>query len=114
MGRSGGVFDPAGERCEQVMLGIFNAQRCRWHIRGIRGIRRKGAETADTVRVAVTAEAAAKFLSGADGAVMWELLLAVGSLDSVNPANSASMIRPPVQIEDGSSPTPRSMLMRPL
>ena len=27
----------------------------------------------------------------------------VGSVDSVNPANSASTIRPPVQIEDGSS-----------
>jgi arginyl-tRNA synthetase len=55
---------------------------CQYAVVRIRGIRRKGAETADTVRVAVTAEAAAKFLGGADGAVMWELLLAVGSLDS--------------------------------
>ncbi len=55
---------------------------CQYAVVRIRGIRRKGAEAADNARVAVTAEAAAKFLGGADGAVMWELLLAVGSLDS--------------------------------
>jgi arginyl-tRNA synthetase len=55
---------------------------CQYAVVRIRGIRRKGAEAADSVRVAITQESAAKFLSGADGAVMWELLLAVGSLDS--------------------------------
>ena len=57
---------------------------CQYAVVRIRGIRRKGAEAAesDGKRAAVTAESAAKFLGGADGAVMWELLLAVGSLDS--------------------------------
>jgi arginyl-tRNA synthetase len=55
---------------------------CQYAVVRIRGIRRKGAETVDGERVAVTAESAAKFLSGADSAVMWELLLAAGSLDS--------------------------------
>ena len=55
---------------------------CQYAVVRIRGIRRKGTEAVDNARVAVTAEAAAKFLGGADGAVMWELLLAVGSLDS--------------------------------
>jgi arginyl-tRNA synthetase len=55
---------------------------CQYAVVRIRGIRRKGAETVDAGRVAVTRETAAKFLSGADGAVMWELLLAVGSLDA--------------------------------
>src|SRR6202044_753505 len=54
---------------------------CQYAVVRIRGIRRKGSEV-DGARVAVTAETAAKFLAGADGAVMWELLLAVGSLDS--------------------------------
>jgi arginyl-tRNA synthetase len=54
---------------------------CQYAVVRIRGIRRKGAEAAGEQRVAVTAESAAKFLGGADGAVMWELLLAVGSLD---------------------------------
>jgi arginyl-tRNA synthetase len=54
---------------------------CQYAVVRIRGIRRKGVEAADDARVAVTRESAAKFLSGADGAVMWELLLAVGSLD---------------------------------
>jgi arginyl-tRNA synthetase len=55
---------------------------CQYAVVRIRGIRRKGAEAADGTRVAVTRESAAKFLGGADSAVMWELLLAVGSLDS--------------------------------
>jgi arginyl-tRNA synthetase len=58
---------------------------CQYAVVRIRGIRRKGAEAAaeaaDGARVAVTAESAAKFLGGADGAGLWELLLAVGSLD---------------------------------
>ena len=56
---------------------------CQYAVVRIRGIRRKGAEAASTdgARVAVTAESAAKFLAGADGAGLWELLLAVGSLD---------------------------------
>jgi arginyl-tRNA synthetase len=54
---------------------------CQYAVVRIRGIRRKGTEV-DGARVAVTAETAAKFLAGADGSVMWELLLAVGSLDS--------------------------------
>jgi len=55
---------------------------CQYAVVRIRGIRRKGAETVDAGRVTVTRETAAKFLGAADGAVMWELLLAVGSLDS--------------------------------
>jgi arginyl-tRNA synthetase len=57
---------------------------CQYAVVRIRGIRRKGAEATESEgeRVAVTREAAAKFLTGADGSVMWELLLAVGSLDS--------------------------------
>jgi arginyl-tRNA synthetase len=54
---------------------------CQYAVVRIRGIRRKGAEAAEGERVAVTAESAAKFLAGAEGSVMWELLLAVGSLD---------------------------------
>jgi arginyl-tRNA synthetase len=56
---------------------------CQYAVVRIRGIRRKGAEAAESndERVAVTAESASKFLSGADGAGLWELLLAVGSLD---------------------------------
>jgi arginyl-tRNA synthetase len=57
---------------------------CQYAVVRIRGIRRKGAEaveSGDGARVAVTAESAAKFLSGADGAGLWELLLGVGSLD---------------------------------
>lgn len=54
---------------------------CQYAVVRIRGIRRKGAEAAGGERVAVTAESAAKFLAGADGAGLWELLLGVGSLD---------------------------------
>ncbi len=54
---------------------------CQYAVVRIRGIRRKGAEAAEGDRVAVTAESAAKFLAGVDGVGMWELLLAVGSLD---------------------------------
>ena len=54
---------------------------CQYAVVRIRGIRRKGAEAAEGERVAVTHASAAKFLAGADGSAMWELLLAVGSLD---------------------------------
>jgi arginyl-tRNA synthetase len=56
---------------------------CQYAVVRIRGIRRKGAEAAaaEGERAAVTREAAAKFLTGAEGAGLWELLLAVGSLD---------------------------------
>jgi arginyl-tRNA synthetase len=57
---------------------------CQYAVVRIRGIRRKGAEAVESAeggRVAVTAESAAKFLGGADGAGLWELLLGVGSLD---------------------------------
>jgi arginyl-tRNA synthetase len=54
---------------------------CQYAVVRIRGIRRKGAEVAGGARIEVTAESAAKFLAGADGGGLWELLLAVGSLD---------------------------------
>jgi arginyl-tRNA synthetase len=54
---------------------------CQYAVVRIRGIRRKGAEAAGGGRVPVTADLATKFLSGAHGAGLWELLLAVGSLD---------------------------------
>jgi arginyl-tRNA synthetase len=46
----------------------------------IRGIRRKGAESAAT-NVEVTAESASQMLAGPEGSGLWELLLAAGSLD---------------------------------
>ncbi len=56
---------------------------CQYAVVRIRGIRRKGtnAETG-----AVGAEAAAKFLSGADGAGLWELLLQAEMLDYASDA----------------------------
>jgi arginyl-tRNA synthetase len=52
----------------------------------IRGIRRKGAE-ATTHNAKLNPGTAAQILSGADGADLWELLLAAGSLDyAVNAA----------------------------
>jgi arginyl-tRNA synthetase len=53
---------------------------CQYAVVRIRGIRRKGAE-AGAARVAVTPETAQKFLEGADGNGLWEVLLAAGSLD---------------------------------
>jgi arginyl-tRNA synthetase len=50
---------------------------CQYAVVRIRGIRRKGGAE----RAAVTRESAAKFLDGADGADLWELLLLNGSLD---------------------------------
>jgi arginyl-tRNA synthetase len=51
---------------------------CQYAVVRIRGIRRKGA---DTRSGKVSAEAAAKFLTGAAGAGLWELLLQSGMLD---------------------------------
>jgi arginyl-tRNA synthetase len=53
---------------------------CQYAVVRIRGIRRKGAE-AGAVRAAVTPETAQKFLGGAEGNGLWEVLLAAGSLD---------------------------------
>jgi arginyl-tRNA synthetase len=53
---------------------------CQYAVVRIRGIRRKGAEAGAT-RVAVTSETAQKFLAGADGNGLWEVLLGAGSLD---------------------------------
>ena len=53
---------------------------CQYAVVRIRGIRRKGAEAAaHTTRL--TADSASRFLSGADAADLWELLLGAGSLD---------------------------------
>ena len=53
---------------------------CQYAVVRIRGIRRKGVE-AGTERAAVTSETAQKLLAGAEGNGLWEVLLAVGSLD---------------------------------
>ena len=55
---------------------------CQYAVVRIRGIRRKGEEAAGgTASVVVSAESAAKYLHGAEGAGLWELLLQAGSLD---------------------------------
>ncbi len=53
---------------------------CQYAVVRIRGIRRKGVE-AGAARAAVTSETAQKLLAGAEGNGLWEVLLAVGSLD---------------------------------
>ena len=53
---------------------------CQYAVVRIRGIRRKGVEAGAT-RAAVTPETAQKFLAGAEGNGLWEVLLAAGSLD---------------------------------
>jgi arginyl-tRNA synthetase len=53
---------------------------CQYAVVRIRGIRRKGVE-AGAAAVRVTQDSAAKFLNGAEGADLWELLLLNGSLD---------------------------------
>jgi arginyl-tRNA synthetase len=53
---------------------------CQYAVVRIRGIRRKGVE-AGAAAVKVTQDSAAKFLNGAEGADLWELLLLNGSLD---------------------------------
>ena len=56
---------------------------CQYAVVRIRGIRRKGAETASGK---VSAELAAKFLTGAEGNGLWELLLQAGMLDFASDA----------------------------
>jgi arginyl-tRNA synthetase len=53
---------------------------CQYAVVRIRGIRRKGLE-AGAARVTVMPETAQKFLAGAEGNGLWEVLLAAGSLD---------------------------------
>jgi len=53
---------------------------CQYAAVRIRGIRRKGAEAA-LPTVQLNSDTAGQFLSGADGAALWELLLGAGSLD---------------------------------
>jgi arginyl-tRNA synthetase len=53
---------------------------CQYAVVRIRGIRRKGLE-AGAAREAVTPETAQKLLASAEGNGLWEVLLAVGSLD---------------------------------
>ena len=53
---------------------------CQYAVVRIRGIRRKGLE-AGAAREVVTPETAQKLLAGAEGNGLWEVLLAVGSLD---------------------------------
>ena len=55
---------------------------CQYAVVRIRGIRRKGLEAAGPAQVVLTAESAAKFLDGADGLGLWELLLQAGALDA--------------------------------
>jgi arginyl-tRNA synthetase len=56
---------------------------CQYAVVRIRGIRRKGSETSSAV---VNADAAARFLSGSEGAGLWELLLQAGMLDHASDA----------------------------
>jgi len=53
---------------------------CQYAVVRIRGIRRKGAD-AEATSVEVTKESVGGFLSGAEGNLFWELLVAAGSLD---------------------------------
>jgi arginyl-tRNA synthetase len=62
---------------------------CQYAVVRIRGIRRKGAESAAT-RQAITSESLKKFLETPEGADLWELVLLNGSLDySVDAAIAA-------------------------
>ena len=54
---------------------------CQYAVVRIRGIRRKGAE-AVAVRPVITTDSLRRFLDGAGGVDLWELLLLCGSLDS--------------------------------
>jgi len=53
---------------------------CQYAVVRIRGIRRRGAESA-AVRPGITDDSLKKFLNGAEGADLWELVLLNGSLD---------------------------------
>ncbi len=55
---------------------------CQYAVVRIRGIRRKGSEESGSV----SAEAAARFLTGVDGSGLWELLLQAGTLDYASDA----------------------------
>jgi arginyl-tRNA synthetase len=55
---------------------------CQYAVVRIRGIRRKGSEESGSV----SAEAAARFLTGVDGSGWWELLLQAGTLDYASDA----------------------------
>jgi len=65
---------------------------CQYAVVRIRGIRRKGVEAGAAV-VKVTQESAAKFLNGAEGSDLWELLLLNGSLDHA--ADAAIAVQEP-------------------
>jgi arginyl-tRNA synthetase len=56
---------------------------CQYAVVRIRGIRRKGTEASPSK---LSAESAAKFLAGAEGAGWWELLLQAGMLDHASDA----------------------------
>ena len=58
---------------------------CQYAVVRIRGIRRKGAE-AVAERPVIKTDSLKRFLDGADGADLWELLLLCGSLDSAEEA----------------------------
>ncbi len=60
---------------------------CQYAVVRIRGIRRKGAEAGPSK---VSPDAAGKFLSAADGAGLWELLLQAGILDHASDAAIAA------------------------
>ena len=53
---------------------------CQYAVVRIRGIRRKGLETA-AARPVITADSLKKFLEGPEGADLWELILLTGTLD---------------------------------
>jgi arginyl-tRNA synthetase len=53
---------------------------CQYAVVRIRGIRRKGLETA-AARPVITADSLKKFLEGPEGADLWELVLLTGTLD---------------------------------
>ena len=65
---------------------------CQYAVVRIRGIRRKGVE-AGAAAVKVTQDSAAKFLNGAEGSDLWELLLLNGSLDHA--ADAAIAVQEP-------------------
>ena len=65
---------------------------CQYAVVRIRGIRRKGVEVG-TAEVKVTRDSATRFLNGAEGADLWELLLLNGSLNHA--ADAAIAVQEP-------------------
>jgi len=64
---------------------------CQYAVVRIRGIRRRGAETlTQTATSKVNSDAAGRFLSAAEGADLWELVLSAGSLDYAVDASIAT------------------------